>query len=165
MSTPEEVQEPKSKVPPMPPKQADSAATAERELLIEAVANALCCEHMGALPGAYSLTHEKDCAKGSESAYMWKSARVAVEAMTAHCAAATAKERQARQLAEGKMAAAELSFLTNLVWIQGVLKKIVQDVTNSDFDADELLDYCTAQITVINGKQKLAPAPAGGSAK
>jgi hypothetical protein len=74
-----------------------SAATAERELLIEAVANALCCEHMGALPGAYSLTHEKDCAKGSESAYMWKSARVAVEAMTAHCAAATAKERQARQ--------------------------------------------------------------------
>ena len=88
----------------MPPKQADSAATAERELLIEAVANALCCEHMGALPGAYSLTHEKDCAKGSESAYMWKSARVAVEAMTAHCAAATAKERQARELAEGENA-------------------------------------------------------------
>ena len=29
MSTPEEVQEPKSKVPPMPPKQADSAATAD----------------------------------------------------------------------------------------------------------------------------------------
>jgi len=104
MSTPEEVQEPKSKVPPMPPKQADSAATAERELLIEAVANALCCEHMGALPGAYSLTHEKDCAKGSESAYMWKSARVAVEAMTAHVAAATAKERQARELAEGENA-------------------------------------------------------------
>ena len=86
---------------PSPPA---SAATAERELLIEAVANALCCEHMGALPGAYSLTHEKDCAKGSESAYMWKSARVAVEAMTAHCAAATAKERQARELAEGEKA-------------------------------------------------------------
>ena len=81
-----------------------SAATAEREPLIEAVANALCCEHMGALPGAYSLTHENYCAKGSESAYMWKSARVAVEAIAAHVAAATAKERQARQLAEGENA-------------------------------------------------------------
>ena len=92
-------------------------------------------------------------------------AAVVSKHIAAHCAAATAKERQARELAEGEMAAAELSFLTNLVWIQGVLKKIVQDVTNSDFDADELLDYCTAQITVINGKQKPAAAPAGGSAK
>ena len=47
----------------------------------EAMANALCCEHMGALPGAYSLTPEKDCAKGSESAYMWRSARSALAAL------------------------------------------------------------------------------------
>ena len=48
---------------------------------VEAMANALCCEHMGALPGAYSLTPEKDCAKGSESAYMWRSARAALAAL------------------------------------------------------------------------------------
>ncbi len=51
------------------------------ERYVERVANALCCEHMGALPGAYSLTPEKDCAKGSESAYMWRSARAAVSAL------------------------------------------------------------------------------------
>ena len=51
------------------------------EAHVEAMANALCCEHMGALPGAYSLTPEKDCAKGSESTYMWRSARAALAAL------------------------------------------------------------------------------------
>ena len=51
------------------------------EALVEKAANALCCEHMGALPGAHSLTPEKDCAKGSESAYMWRSARAALRAL------------------------------------------------------------------------------------
>ena len=54
---------------------------AAMEAHVEAMANALCCEHMGALPGAYSLTPEKDCAKGSESAYMWRSARAALAAL------------------------------------------------------------------------------------
>lgn len=48
------------------------------EEMVERAANALACEHMGALPGSYSLTLEKDCAKGSESAYMWRSARAVV---------------------------------------------------------------------------------------
>ena len=54
---------------------------AAMEAHVEAMANALCCEHMGALPGAYSLTPEKDCTKGSESAYMWRSARAALAAL------------------------------------------------------------------------------------
>ena len=51
------------------------------EALVEKAANALCCEHMGALPGSYSLTPEKNCRKGSESAYMWRSARAALSAV------------------------------------------------------------------------------------
>lgn len=51
------------------------------EELVEQVANALACEHMGAMEGSYSLTPEASCRKGSESAYMWRSARIVLESL------------------------------------------------------------------------------------
>ena len=51
------------------------------EALVEQVANALACAHMGALPGAYSLTPEKDCRKGGEAEYMYASARAALRSL------------------------------------------------------------------------------------
>ena len=87
MSTPEEVQEPKSKVPPMPPKQADSAATAELH-------RRFCSDVPN--DGTYTL-HLNET----------ETIRFFAEAdrlIAAHCAAATAKERQARELAEGENA-------------------------------------------------------------
>ena len=87
MSTPEEVQEPKSKVPPMPPKQADSAATAELH-------RRFCSDVPN--DGTYTL-HLNET----------ETIRFFAEAdrlIAAHAAAATAKERQARELAEGENA-------------------------------------------------------------
>ena len=83
MSTPEEVQEPKSKVPPMPPTLAD------REL-----AEAICRE----------LFPEFCTGLSDDLCEFANRATVVSKHIAAHCAAATAKERQARELAEGENA-------------------------------------------------------------
>ena len=57
------------------------AAAASRAAMVEQAANALACEHMGAMEGSYSLTPEKDCRKGSESEYMWRSARAVLRSL------------------------------------------------------------------------------------
>jgi hypothetical protein len=152
MSTPKEVQEPKSKVPPMPPTLAD------REL-----AEAICRE----------LFPEFCTGLSDDLCEFANRATVVSKHIAAHCAAATAKERQARELAEERLRATveqmarerdDILGLLHLATSQAPAKESEElKVKLAEFNAK--FSKGALPYMYSDPQRNLAPAPAGGKAE